>query len=277
MFFSQDSPRPFMVTPCREMGLDKLELLTKSVFQDVETLKLLPVGAENSRCLRCELRSLQAAFHEGLVIIKTLSNAACPINRLPPEILAHIFALIPGRRPYGDVETGVHWPFAQTIVEDLHALPKVCRSWRELALATPALWTTVSTSCSQSEDAIDFYLRHSIYLPEDPSLELKIHLASAEVVPRIKELLLRNAPRVRELYHLADLPDRELCEVHKSFDAEALEKCLLLALNPSAPRSSTPLNQARFLPFFSGGGAPQSGARRACGSRLPRPPRGRRL
>ena len=89
------------------------------------------------------------SLRSGLAIINTLINTTSPINRIPPEIFGRIFSLTP-RRPLYNFRTPGQWSFEETMVQDLHALPKVCRYWRELSLSTLTLWPTILTLHSSS-------------------------------------------------------------------------------------------------------------------------------
>ncbi|EJF58373.1 hypothetical protein DICSQDRAFT_173051 [Dichomitus squalens LYAD-421 SS1] len=166
---------------------------------------------------------------------------------MPPEIVTHIFHLSPSRSS-GAIKGRADTPFGIISVEDLHRLPKVCRYWRELALATPSLWTTVF---QESENP---NLRHSIYLPKDPTLKLTVDVNGFfhRISPKTRDLLLKNASRMRTLVLRCgaglDAP-REFLE---SFDASELEHCYILWLNLHVRADPS---MARFLPFFSGGGA----------------------
>ncbi|KAM5543635.1 hypothetical protein V8D89_002886 [Ganoderma adspersum] len=244
MFTDRHPPRPFMPTPCQEMGLDNLlELLTEGIIRDIATFKL-----SNADNYLSQLLSLRSTFYKGLATINTLINTTSPINRLPPELLGRIFSLTP-RRPLYNLRTPGQWSFGETIVEDLHMLPKVCRYWRELCLATPTLWSTISTI---DDDGGNVYSRHSIYLQDQPSLELSIHLDVdiPTTYPRMEGFLLKNSTRIRELHYSGALSAGKLPHFFRSFDASALEKCFLVT---SRPNSNARFSRA-FHPFFYGGG-----------------------
>ena len=135
------------------------------------------------------------------------------------------------------------------MVQDLHALPKVGRYWRELCLATPTLWSTISTTDGERGNV---YSRHSIYLQDQPGLELSIHL-NVDIptrYPRMEGFLLKNSTRIRELHYSGALPAGKPPQFLRSFDASALEKCFLVT---SRPNFDTVLS-GPFHPFFSGGG-----------------------
>lgn len=63
-------------------------------------------------------------------------NASVPVNRLPPEILAHIFSFV---QPYSQ---GPPFPLPTTYNEWLK-VTHVCQHWRTTALSFPRLWSHI--------------------------------------------------------------------------------------------------------------------------------------
>ena len=140
-------------------------------------------------------------------------------------------------------------------MSDLHKLPKVCRYWRELALATPTLWNHVVTfPSSQGHDA---GFGRSIYLPDDASVDLNVHFNtrtnSKPTIERMTAFMLTNAPRIRGL-HAWDASTIDLPLLLKSFDAHALEHCTLSQKMAIDVPIGIPYHSGHAL-FFSGGGA----------------------
>ncbi|KAI0781847.1 hypothetical protein C8Q75DRAFT_896296 [Abortiporus biennis] len=155
-----------------------------------------------------ELRLLDVIVHKGLSIIRTFQNAALPINRVPPEILASIFELTlfdyrRGRMlrsssiPCTDDETGgwepdsYHYQFT---------LAHVCRHFRAVALAQPKLWSTIVFHPGWRRKAFyDSLFQHSQQLP------LNILIYSFPVEWReedatlIRDSIKANACRIRSL------------------------------------------------------------------------------
>ncbi|PCH41784.1 hypothetical protein WOLCODRAFT_163373 [Wolfiporia cocos MD-104 SS10] len=80
--------------------------------------------------------------------LKTLCNTARPINALPLEILAHIFSMLAGPLSSGLAPTPAFPPSLDThpLPSDLLQASHVCRLWRAVALAFPALWATLDTA-----------------------------------------------------------------------------------------------------------------------------------
>ncbi|KAI0699924.1 hypothetical protein C8T65DRAFT_294727 [Cerioporus squamosus] len=92
-------------------------------LEDKASLDGLPL-AEIQRCTR----NMLERHRDYMLALSTIHNAATPIHALlPPEVLIHIFAMIP--------------------VEDLRdvRLTLVCRKWRDLLLRTPEFWANLLT------------------------------------------------------------------------------------------------------------------------------------
>ncbi|KAI1789246.1 hypothetical protein LXA43DRAFT_588967 [Ganoderma leucocontextum] len=180
-------------------------------------------------------------------------NAAAPINRVPQELLTDIFALSPGTISHaGDTRELANWPFEEIDVSDLHKLTKVCRYWRDLAVATPMLWNTVCTYFEDDRDSPCF--RRSIYLPDDPSPDLIVHFNPGRArAEKMIQSVVTNAPKIRELHAWSMYTIPDVPSFLRSLHAGALEHCTLWDTLWYRPRQPSP--ETRFLPFFSNGGA----------------------
>ena len=176
--------------------------------------------------------------------------------------MANIFALSPKTIARGNGQHQLDWwPFkAEDDVSDLHKLTKVCRYWRDLAIATPTLWTTIGTLLSSNNSSDHF--RQSKYLPENSSLDLVVHFdVSSSRTEKMIDFMLSKSPNIRELHAwgLACIPD--VPSFLLSFDANALEHCTLWRWpnvywgSDFAPPHAEPLPETRFLQFFSNGGS----------------------
>ncbi|PIL30135.1 hypothetical protein GSI_07713 [Ganoderma sinense ZZ0214-1] len=266
MLSPKKSPLPFFAAPCGEMSIDALQLITEQIGADVKIL-VHALGQREGKCTDT-LKSLYAAFGQGLAIVGGLMNAAAPINRIPSELLTTIFALSPRTQSPGFGQIQVpFWPFKPLWVDDLHRLPKVCRYWRELALATPTLWSTIVTVPPPDHwkrERGDYCFRRSVYLPYDCSLDLTVHFdprqncePSQDSAQKMIKFMLTNSRRTRQL-HALDIASSigDPLSFLQSFDAHALEHCTFwwktgLRVEPPRELSSKPGH----LLFFSNGGA----------------------
>ncbi|PIL30132.1 hypothetical protein GSI_07710 [Ganoderma sinense ZZ0214-1] len=129
VFFDKSPQLPLFTTPCREMTIDALQLISDEIASQVRTL-VHSFSQRDAKHPDTTLRNLYTAFGQGLAIVAGLMNTAVPINRIPQELLTTIFALshetlspAKSRLPY--------WPFEPVSAGSLHQLPKVCRYWRE--------------------------------------------------------------------------------------------------------------------------------------------------
>ncbi|PIL30129.1 hypothetical protein GSI_07730 [Ganoderma sinense ZZ0214-1] len=246
------------------MDIDELGRLVNQIATQVQNLISAPPPPETNKYAD-GLYSLCAAFEQGIAIIGGLFNATTPIHRLPPQLLTDIFALSPRAITHGYGQHQLaYWPFkAEADVADLHKLTKVCRYWRDLAIATPTLWTTVSSlpsSSSHNSGSVPSF-HHSKYLPEHSSFDLIVHFNPdfGGCAEKMIDFMLSKAPSIRELHlwDMARIPD--VPSFLLSFDASALEHCTLWRPYTSwgsdiAPIREEPLPDTTFLPFFSNGG-----------------------
>ncbi|KAG8791612.1 hypothetical protein FRC12_008674 [Ceratobasidium sp. 428] len=78
-----------------------------------------------------------AQSHSFLRRTRNISKTMIPINRLPGELLAHIFELVVSHQYTTKTAKANAQPNA------LATIPSVCHSWRQLAIRTPRLWTYI--------------------------------------------------------------------------------------------------------------------------------------
>lgn len=79
-------------------------------------------------------------------VLQETMNSRCPINALPPEMLARIFSFVPRPLPLGARYRGVS---SAVRTSDLIPISHVCRRWRDVALDTPSLWSSICETGSE--------------------------------------------------------------------------------------------------------------------------------
>jgi len=115
--------------------------------------------------------------------MRSWKNAAAPVNRIPPEIIA----LVPD-----------FWATSKRD-QSIIALTHVCRTWREVFTSRSSLWTDLDCLCT---DKTRVYLERSKSSPINLSLYRDNNLSSHDplfqitphAIARLKSLSLRGAP-----------------------------------------------------------------------------------
>ncbi|KAI0345943.1 hypothetical protein BDW22DRAFT_1353582 [Trametopsis cervina] len=175
-------------------NIDDREMLRLSQEMKGSEYNLL---AERTQSLVCGSRYIQ--------------NRSSAINRLPPKILSTIFELL--MPPYPKIKffitdpDDVDYEFdpeaADTIENNsstswaaITASSLVCRHWRNIALATPALWTDILIS-SPDADFVSTQLVRSGVCPLNVQFKGPVSPASLELT--FVNNLLQQAHRIRRL------------------------------------------------------------------------------
>ncbi|TFK63594.1 hypothetical protein BDN72DRAFT_309456 [Pluteus cervinus] len=129
-------------------------------------------------------------LQERLSALRTLRNSLSPISKMPTEILSKIFSDSQQRR-------GSSFP-DDADLDTRFFISWVCRHWRNIALATPNLWTIISRGTKDTTMSIEFAkdllvrsrnlgLSINLYLPDSELLK-----AFAAHMHRIQHMRLKN-------------------------------------------------------------------------------------
>ncbi|KAI9441807.1 hypothetical protein H4582DRAFT_1935132 [Lactarius indigo] len=98
--------------------------LSRALAQEFPNTRAVCLNNSWNPVLANELAEAEALLSDVLRGVSILRSHLRPFNRLPPELLAHIFSFLGG---------GAY------VVPASH----VCQRWRDVALDTPSLWTTI--------------------------------------------------------------------------------------------------------------------------------------
>ncbi|KAJ3570297.1 hypothetical protein NP233_g4505 [Leucocoprinus birnbaumii] len=149
-----------------------------------------------------------------------MMNQASPpmIDVLPPEILSAVFALLRQTRRYRQL-----LPFQVQ-------LSHVCRHWRQVALSTPQLWSTISIFSSESQLCTNEWLTRSCTVPLDVRLDLYKADCRGVLTPGWigdnLSLIAQNADRIRSLFLITvkEVNVYHTLELFRQADAPLLER-----------------------------------------------------
>lgn len=163
-------------------------------------------------------------------------TSVCPINEIPPELLARIFWLC--MSPFEGHKVFV-WPFWWTgcsrvrKTQELVPLAHVCKLWRDLALQTPLLWSSIDGTGGLSGPAFSdlsitagaplrILTAGLMVLERAASVPLNI-FAMQCLHPSVQSICQNDSARIREL-HLTCIDEKtETIRRLSDFPAASLE------------------------------------------------------
>ncbi|TFK72272.1 hypothetical protein BDN72DRAFT_957435 [Pluteus cervinus] len=175
---------------------DNAELL-----QLFSSLSSSPPGA--GQCTEQEL--LDVFIHKVEIALPLLKrrNSLSPISRLSSDVLLYIFQYVqPQLREYGFAENrNSSSPFALHAVPDqfqwVRATTHVCSQWRDLAINSPTLWTTITFPHPMWTSEV---LKRSRLVPLTIVFEPRPDSDTPRnVIPSFKDTLQHQLPRARHL------------------------------------------------------------------------------
>ncbi|KAJ7739851.1 hypothetical protein B0H16DRAFT_1890933 [Mycena metata] len=142
------------------------------------------------------------------LIQSQLDSIVYPVHSLPLDVILEIFGHCvseSGPRTHGGVPV-VNWEhnFGHESYWSPTTIFRVCRSWREIALATPTLWTTIDFRPRHDcpGHRVERYLEYRAIITRD--LPLSVNINSDEIVRNLGRaafatLIRRAAPRLASL------------------------------------------------------------------------------
>jgi hypothetical protein len=146
---------------------------------------LIPATALDSRICLQVTRVRSALEQQVLPKLRSLESILQPINRLPKDA----FILIP--RFFTNEEHDWNaFPMNKPLITMTH----VCRSWRNVLLSTPSLWTQLDFATRDSKQAIGFLRRSG-----DLLLDVSEYLQDDHNVEPFLSTTLRNIHRLQRL------------------------------------------------------------------------------
>ncbi|KAH9920279.1 uncharacterized protein B0H18DRAFT_1024549 [Fomitopsis serialis] len=162
-----------------------------------------------------------------IAFVRGVQESPCPINRLPPELLNHVFDYIPTRpqipvTPTRDASTAFRiWGPTVLDTRSSVVLSQVCWYWRDVCLQSSTMWAHILDS---QPFELDTLLERSRELP------LKVLMTFSEL--RSLQFLSEQSHGIQELHWIQlDMQRSGAC---LSFPAPALRTLTL-----TGPRSST--------------------------------------
>ncbi|TRM67326.1 hypothetical protein BD626DRAFT_625811 [Schizophyllum amplum] len=143
-----------------------------------------------------ETNDLKREIRLALRALKFAENARVPINKLPTEILERIFKLV--QPHYGDFVP--RWPNRSS--SEWTSVTRVCKRWRNVAIAYSALWSTIDLCHNYSAAEGRAFLAHSGDAPLAVFFSSKSLQGSLQDVSVLKDILTLHIARLEQL-HLA--------------------------------------------------------------------------
>ncbi|RPD73969.1 hypothetical protein L226DRAFT_488135 [Lentinus tigrinus ALCF2SS1-7] len=163
------------------------------------------------------LTQVQLVLHLAASLIQETMNAHCPINKLPPELLALVFSMVPSSLSL----PGYVGPSSAKQTYELLPVTHVCRSWRALALDMPSLWSTIP------ETTVG-YTASSIFRTRAQQAPLVVYVDRNRPSAALRDAVGQSA-RIAEL-HLHDLREctpAELSADLLAFPGRWLERAII--------------------------------------------------
>lgn len=158
--------------------------------------------------LRIQVAQISSLLQKALVSVQTIRNCFAPMNRLPPEILGHIFRDVRDSRE--DTYKTRCFGLRSQAPGPLDNVMLVCRHWRKIASTNPRLWSFVKVSLDRPlvrqdpgckrikySHALNFLRSGDVPLAVELDMD-RISTAFVEFHPRLRHIV-RHAHRIQNL------------------------------------------------------------------------------
>ncbi len=208
--------------------------LTNPPYNSMEMVRLSSFTHPLIIVMPPQLAKVQNTLHLASSLIQETMNSHCPINRMPPELLALVFSMVPSALSL----PGYIGPSAAKQTYELLPITHVCRGWRALALDIPSLWSTLCETASGHSAS-------SIFRARTQQAPLVVYVDHGRPSAALAEALGSGA-KVTEL-HLHDLHElapAELASAFLGFPAHRLERAIVRRRSvrvPTADLGSPPM------------------------------------
>ncbi|KAJ7612323.1 hypothetical protein DFH06DRAFT_1243631 [Mycena polygramma] len=150
---------------------------TSGIYTRTTASERAALAADRARISEIDLRipeleaSLKALQREKQLVQDRLDAYTYPVLSLPSEITSEIFVHFLPAYPKAPPPTGPFSPYQ---------LCQICRQWRDIAVATPALWRTISLSLRETKNVNHAGHLLRTLLERSGSCLLSLELASEE-------------------------------------------------------------------------------------------------
>ncbi|KAJ8455141.1 hypothetical protein ONZ51_g12613 [Trametes cubensis] len=186
----------------------ELLLHLRSIEQDIESERdCVPINHKHFDDKTLALHSLDVVLCDAVQTVRKLRNRANTALRVPPELWAAIFSMVPA--PTWPPSSGAEaFGRSSCLINVSHVVPltAVCRSWRQIALSTSSLWSTILDTGDPGRPV--FWSHYAHRCTAGPLFFGILQTPAVETIA----LLQKERSRVRELYYrYHDLPMR-LCK-----------------------------------------------------------------
>ncbi|KAF8600695.1 hypothetical protein BDV93DRAFT_587830 [Ceratobasidium sp. AG-I] len=139
-----------------------------SIRRDCETLLASPNNPPSP-----EITLLCQAIEAVQVSLLSAANKITAVNRLPPEVLQQIFAMLPLCVQDIDRKVPLRLGSADTIAE-------VCTYWRDVAIGAPFLWTHIDLTVGSNFRSL--HQRSAILFERSRGLPIHLHISDPNKV-----------------------------------------------------------------------------------------------